>query len=87
MEIGGLRYRSPMPQSTAVLDNFARFLAENSDESHDVVEMRKAIEQIEDAELRSRVYQRLNVELGVILLRKSEIQQMLKDVFQTEVSA
>lgn len=76
-----------MSHSTSVPDNFARFIAENSDESHDVIEMRKAIDQIEDAELRGRVYQRLNVELGVILLRKSEIQQMLRDVFQTEVSA
>lgn len=76
-----------MSHSTSAPDNFARFIAENSDESHDVIEMRKAIDQIEDADLRARVYQRLNVELGVILLRKSEIQQMLRDVFQTEVSA
>jgi len=76
-----------MPKPVIVFDNFTRFLVENSDESNDVAEMRKAIDQIEDPELRDRVYQRLNVELGVILLRKSEIQHMLREVFQTEVSA
>ncbi len=66
-------------------DNFARFHAENSEESHGVEEIYRAIKNISDPILRNRVYQRMNVELGVILLRKAEIQEELRKIFETEL--
>lgn len=72
-----------MKKYDPALDNFARFLAENNEESHGVEEIQNAIRRIPDPVLRERVYQRMNVELGVILLRKAEIQEELRKIFNT----
>jgi hypothetical protein len=53
----------PMKNYDKSRDNFARFLAENSEESHGVEEIYRAIHGIEDSALRERIYQRMNVEL------------------------
>lgn len=67
-------------------DNFARYLEENSEESQGVEEIARAISRIADPVLREQVYQRINVELGVILLRKAEIQAELRQLFATELA-
>jgi hypothetical protein len=82
-QIGGINPQS-MKTKKPVSDNFARFLAENTEESHGVEEIYRAIQQIPNPILRERVYQRMNVELGVILLRKAEIQEELQKIFEME---
>lgn len=52
-----------MAPRKSALDNFARFLTENSEESQHIEEIKKAISTISDPVLRTRIYQRMNVEL------------------------
>lgn len=73
-----------MAPRKSALDNFARFLTENTEESQHIEEIKKAIATISDPVLRTRIYGRMNVELGVILLRKAEIQEELCKIFETE---
>ena len=68
----------------SALDNFSRFLMDNTEESQQIEEIKKAISSIPDTDLQTRIYQRINVELGVILLRKAEIQEELSKIFETE---
>lgn len=74
-----------MKKNPSSLDNFARFLTENHEETHEVQEIINAIHRIPDPVLRERIYYRINVELGVILLRKTEIQQTLRQIFHAEL--
>lgn len=46
-----------------VPDNFSRFLKQNPDNSYDIAEICKAIDNIEDPELRDKIRTRINVEL------------------------
>ncbi len=73
-----------MRKSPQKIDNFARFLAENTEESRGIEKIMNVIDQIPDPVLRERMYHRMNVELGVILLRKVEIQDELRRVFHAE---
>ena len=83
-QIGSKLACFPMRKNPQKIDNFARFLRENSDESNGIEKIMNAIDQIPDPVLRQRIYSRMNVELGVILLRKVEIQEELHRVFHAE---
>jgi hypothetical protein len=73
-----------MRKNPQKIDNFARFLAENTDETRSIEKIMHAIDQVPDPVLRERMYHRMNVELGVILLRKVEIQDELRRVYHAE---
>ena len=63
-------------------DNFQKFLAQNPDYSGDLHIIMRSIAAIKDPVLQKKTRDRINVELGVILLEKREISASLQHLLE-----
>ncbi len=67
------------------VDNFQRLRTHSPSHSDTVSSIEKAIASIEDSILREKLYQKINVELGVLLLRNKEIESSLQKLMTSEI--
>lgn len=71
--------KSPAP------NNFQRFATQYPDYVHDLDRIMKLISNIADLELRSQVQSRVNLELGIVLLKNHEVDEALKKILSMEI--
>lgn len=55
------------------IDNFQRFIDQYPDYHLELNRLKKIIDQIDDQQIQAKVYARVNVELGVVLLKNKEV--------------
>ncbi len=68
-------------------NNFARFRILYPKHATEIYELEKTIEMIEDDELRFKIGARINIELGVVILKNEEVGEALKNLFQKELKS
>lgn len=71
--------KSPAP------DNFQRFIERYPLHASELHRLEKLIRDLRDAELRKRVHARVNVELGIVLLKNQEVGIALEQLFQIKL--
>lgn len=55
------------------IDNFQRFTDQYPSYNTELDRLKKIIDQIDDKEIQAKVYARVNIELGVVLLKNKEV--------------
>ncbi|MFZ4461720.1 MAG: hypothetical protein ACOYN2_04270 [Patescibacteria group bacterium] len=68
-------------------NNFTRFCQIYPQHSLEIREIEKAIDTIEDSELRTKIAAKINVELGVVILKNEEVGDLLMNLFTKELKS
>jgi hypothetical protein len=67
-------------------NNFQRFAERYPEHAREMARLEKLIMEIADAEIRDRVRGRVNVELGIVLLKNQEVGEAIAQLFRTKLN-